>query len=76
MGSSRAMDIRNESSAVEKYLKADSKLLNKSKSGLEVLNEKEIIERVSHPNILECTEIIGTILSFSLIFKIPTFLVE
>jgi len=53
------MEIQNKQSNSQSFLLAKSRSANKSKSSFEVPNEKEIIERICHPNILDCLEIIG-----------------
>lgn len=57
IASSRATEFKDDL-PLANYSKNVSR---NSKSGLRVLNEKEIVERLSHPNILNCLEIIGRV---------------
>jgi hypothetical protein len=61
-GSSKAIEAKAPTLKGFPFIKSFSKRSKHSKlskSALKLLNEKEIIERISHPNILNCLEIIG-----------------
>ena len=60
----------NEGKSRAQILKEISKRSQLSKSALKLLNEKEIIERISHPNILNCLEIIGNLIFPHYMFSI------